>query len=143
LVVKGPSIINAGGEHIAASFSRLDSKDELLGEIGFYDARNFGPSKFTENVESFWRQGIGMPFGFKVQRLMRSGGGSPPSNGEFAAARPWYRQAEGRRSRPRRSRKRCIHYSSDPGFNIINRRITSVSAWQRRPLALGVRAGSK
>jgi glycosyltransferase involved in cell wall biosynthesis len=55
------------------SFSGLDTKDALLGEIGFYDARNFVPSKFTENVESNWRRGIGVPFGFKVQRLMRSG----------------------------------------------------------------------
>jgi glycosyltransferase involved in cell wall biosynthesis len=55
------------------SFSNLETKDTLLGEISFYDARNFVPSKFTENVESNWRRGIGVPLGFKAQRLTRSG----------------------------------------------------------------------
>src|SRR5215831_3605268 len=55
------------------SFSNLETKDPLLGEISFYDARNFEPSKFVENVESYWRRGIGVPFGFKAQRLTRSG----------------------------------------------------------------------
>jgi hypothetical protein len=55
------------------SFSILDTKDPLVGEISFYDARNFAPSKFIENVESNWRRGIGVPFGFKAQRLTRSG----------------------------------------------------------------------
>jgi glycosyltransferase involved in cell wall biosynthesis len=55
------------------SFSTLETKDPLLGEISFYDARNFAPSKFIENVESNWRRGIGVPFGFKTQRLTRSG----------------------------------------------------------------------
>jgi glycosyltransferase involved in cell wall biosynthesis len=55
------------------SFSNLETKDSLLGEISFYDARNFAPSKFVENVESNWRRGIGVPFGFKAQRLSRSG----------------------------------------------------------------------
>jgi glycosyltransferase involved in cell wall biosynthesis len=55
------------------SFSRLETKDSLLGEISFYDARHFVPSKFVENVESNWRRGIGVPFGFKAQRLPRSG----------------------------------------------------------------------
>jgi glycosyltransferase involved in cell wall biosynthesis len=55
------------------SFSGLDDKDALLGEIGFYDARNLRPSRFTEVVESNLRRGIGMPFGFKAQRLTRSG----------------------------------------------------------------------
>jgi glycosyltransferase involved in cell wall biosynthesis len=55
------------------SFSTLETKDPLLGEISFYDARNFAPSKFIENVESNWRRGIGVPFGFKAQRLTRSG----------------------------------------------------------------------
>jgi len=55
------------------SFSALETKDPLLGEINFYDARNLAPSKFIENVESNWRRGIGVPFGFKAQRLTRSG----------------------------------------------------------------------
>jgi glycosyltransferase involved in cell wall biosynthesis len=55
------------------SFSNLETKDPLLGEIRFYDARNSAPSKFVENVESNWRRGIGMPFGLKTQCLKRSG----------------------------------------------------------------------
>ena len=41
----------------------------LLGEIGFYDVRNFAPSAFVRNIESNWRRGIGVPFGFKAERL--------------------------------------------------------------------------
>src|SRR5262249_46985385 len=55
------------------SFSNIETKDALLAEISFYDARNRVPSKFIENVESNWRRGIGVPLGFKTQRLMRSG----------------------------------------------------------------------
>jgi glycosyltransferase involved in cell wall biosynthesis len=55
------------------SFSGLDTKDAVLGEIGFYDARHLAPSKFVENIESNWRRGVGVPFGFKAQPLRRSG----------------------------------------------------------------------
>src|SRR5262249_2850273 len=46
------------------SFSNVETKDSLLSEISFYDARNLAPSKFVQNVESNWRRGIGVPFGF-------------------------------------------------------------------------------
>jgi len=55
------------------SFYRMETKDSLLGEISFYDARHFAPSKFVEYVESNWRRGIGVPLGFKARPLTRSG----------------------------------------------------------------------
>jgi glycosyltransferase involved in cell wall biosynthesis len=55
------------------SFSKLSSRDPFLGEVGFYDARNFNPSKFTLKVESNWRRGIGVPTGITAKRLQRSG----------------------------------------------------------------------
>lgn len=55
------------------SFSKLSSRDPLFGEIGFYDARNFKPTKFTLKIESNWRRGIGVPTGITAQRLRTSG----------------------------------------------------------------------
>jgi glycosyltransferase involved in cell wall biosynthesis len=55
------------------SSSRLQTKDSLLSEISFFDARNSAPTKFLANVENNWRRGIGVPLGFKAQRLTRSG----------------------------------------------------------------------
>jgi glycosyltransferase involved in cell wall biosynthesis len=55
------------------SFAKLSSRDPLLGEVGFYDARNSKPSDFLVNVESNWRRGIGVPTGIAARRLQRSG----------------------------------------------------------------------
>jgi glycosyltransferase involved in cell wall biosynthesis len=66
----------ANGYSVDALFhsnAKLASRDPLLGEVGFYDARNFSPSKFTLNIESNWRRGIGVPTGIAARRLHPSG----------------------------------------------------------------------
>ncbi len=50
----------------------IDTKDPLLGEIGFFDARNRKPSAFTRYVTLNWRRGVGAPFGLKTTQLNRS-----------------------------------------------------------------------
>jgi len=55
------------------SNSKLDRDDALLGEVGFYDARNLKPSQFALLIESNWRRGIGVPLGIAAQRLFSSG----------------------------------------------------------------------
>lgn len=55
------------------SYASLPQKEAITNEVSFHDLRNSRPSKFVTYIESYWREGVGMPFGFRAQPLRRSG----------------------------------------------------------------------
>lgn len=70
----------------------LSTKDPVLAEIAFYDARNRNPSLLYKWIESNWRRGIGSPGGIRLTRLPLAGVVLDPnkSGGSFAGYRKAY-----------------------------------------------------
>ncbi|MEJ0052103.1 MAG: glycosyltransferase family 1 protein [Methylovirgula sp.] len=55
------------------TYSKLDRRDDILAEVGFFDARNRKISPFAKYIELNWRWMIGAPRGFRPGRLPLSG----------------------------------------------------------------------
>src|SRR5260221_11994289 len=55
------------------TFLALNTKDEILTEVGFFDARNQRPSFVAKYIELLGRRLIGAPTGLNPTRLPRTG----------------------------------------------------------------------
>ncbi|MHB8885465.1 MAG: glycosyltransferase [Methylovirgula sp.] len=74
------------------TYLALDRKDPILTEVGFFDARNRGPSLIAKYVELFGRRLIGAPRGFHPMHLPFAGTVIDPakSSGGLGAYRNAY-----------------------------------------------------
>ncbi len=79
-------------EGLFHTYSKLDQRDDLLAEIGFFDARNRRMSNFDRYVELNWRWLIGVPRGFHPRHLPFSGVviGADAAEGSLAGFRNAY-----------------------------------------------------
>lgn len=56
-------------EGLLHSYRPIDTKDPVLAEVGFFDARNREPSAFDKYVTTNWRRMIGVPRGLRSVAL--------------------------------------------------------------------------
>ena len=72
-LVRAAKALNYNVDGLLHTYSALDRKDELLAEVGFFDARGRKISSFAKYVELNWRWVVGAPRGLRPMKLSLSG----------------------------------------------------------------------